>query len=81
MGRDESESERIAVSRVVKLRLEGRRRDDESLNDALERLLNETDERGLFDGFGSISNEQAEQMRETRRRYKEKARRLHDRLE
>ena len=42
----------IRVSSVVKTELENRRREGESFNDVLERLL--TEDRDLFAGFGAF---------------------------
>lgn len=71
--------EQIRVSDLVKRELERRRRDDESYNDVLERILDD-EERDLLAGFGRWSDEHAEQIRETRaaskRRSKERTERL-----
>jgi predicted CopG family antitoxin len=70
--------EQIRVSDTVKRGLDRRRREGESYNDVLERLLD--DERDLLAGFGRWSDEQAERVRkqreEFRRKSKERMRRL-----
>lgn len=72
-------NEQIRVSDLVKRELERRRRDDESYNDVLERILDDED-RDLLAGFGRWSDEHTEQVRDTRdaskRRSKERAKRL-----
>ena len=67
--------EQIRVSETVKREIERRRRTGESYNDVLERLFGtERDrERDLLEGEGFWSSEEAEGVRETRRKYKEKA--------
>lgn len=72
--------EQIRVSDTVKRELDRRRREGESYNDVLERLLE--DERDLLAGFGRWSDEHAERVREARedskQQSKERMRRLAD---
>ncbi len=72
-------NDQIRVSDLVKRELERRRREGESYNDVLERLLDDED-RDLLAGFGRWSDEHAAQVRETRdaskRRSKERGKRL-----
>lgn len=70
-------TEQIRVSDTVKREIERRRREGESYNDVLERLFS-TDrdrerERDLLAGAGFWSSEKADQVRETRQKYKEKS--------
>jgi len=65
-----SADRQIRVSDRVKRELDRRRRDDESYNDVLERLL-ENEERDLLAGFGTWSDEQAERARSAREAAKE----------
>ena len=64
----------------MKAELDRRRREGESSNDVLERLLDESTERDFYDGFGTLSDEQADWIREKRQeareRRKERMRRL-----
>ncbi|MFB6193419.1 MAG: antitoxin VapB family protein, partial [Halobaculum sp.] len=62
-------SERIRVSESVKRRLDRRRREGESYNDVLERVLAD-DEGEFYDGFGLLSDEEGERLREFRREAK-----------
>lgn len=64
--------EHIRVSEGVKKELESRRRDNESYNDVLERLLEESDH-DLLAGFGRWSDEHADRVRERRAAAKRKA--------
>ena len=57
--------EQIRVSRTVKRLLDHRRRDGESYNDALERILGHEGKRDLLAGFGRWSDEHADRVRET----------------
>jgi predicted CopG family antitoxin len=72
--------EQIRVSDTVKRELDRRRRDGESYNDVLQRMLE--DDRDLLAGFGRWSDEQADRVREARetskRKSKERTRRLAD---
>lgn len=71
----------IRVNDRVKRELDRRRREGESYNDVLVRLL-EDQERDLLAGFGRWSDERADRVREARekskRRSKERVRRLSD---
>lgn len=68
-------NEQIRVSETVKRKIERQRREGESYNDVLERILNEEDAGDFYDGFGRWSNEEAERVREGRRKSKEKRKR------
>jgi len=74
--------EQIRVSDRVKRRLDRRRRAGESYNDVLERLLTEHTEGDFHDGFGVLSDEEADRIRarrgEARAERKERTRRLED---
>jgi len=66
-------NEQIRVSDTVKRQLDRRRREGESYNDVLERLLE--DERDLLAGFGAFEGtDRGEAMREVHDRGKEKSR-------
>lgn len=68
--------DQIRVSDRVKRELDRRRREGESYNDVLERVLEEGVETGdFYDGFGRWSDDEAERVREGRRRSKEKRKR------
>lgn len=73
--------EQIRVSDAVKRKLERRKREGESYNDVLVRILGE-DEGDFGDGFGMLSDEQADAMRGERAqataKRKERTRRLAD---
>ncbi len=74
--------EQIRVSGRVKREIERRRREGESYNDVLERILDENDTGDFYDGFGRWSDEEAERVREERRKAKEKRkRRMRERVE
>ena len=60
-----SADEQIRVSARVKRELERRKRGEESYNDVLERVLDDTGA-DFDDGFGILSDEQADQIREQR---------------
>ncbi|MFB6299782.1 MAG: antitoxin VapB family protein [Halobacteriales archaeon] len=64
--------EMIRVSDRVKHILDRRRREGESYNDVLERILDDDSESNFYDGFGRWSDEQAERVREQRERSKDK---------
>jgi len=66
-----SATEQIRVSDDIKRELERRKRDDESFNDVLERVLE--DDSDLLAGFGSWSDERAEHAREVRQKAKEES--------
>jgi predicted CopG family antitoxin len=63
--------EQIRVSAETKRELERRKREGESFEDVLERLLK--DDRDLLAGFGSWSGERAEKAREVREKGREKS--------
>lgn len=68
--------EQIRVSDRVKRELDRRRREGESYNDVLERVLEEEIAGGDFeDGFGRWSDEEAERVREQRRQSKRERKR------
>ncbi|WP_207591905.1 antitoxin VapB family protein [Halomontanus rarus] len=72
-------NEQIRVSGVVKRELESRRREGESYNDVLERILEEGD-RDLLAGFGRWSDEHADHVRQRRETSKEKSKERLERL-
>jgi predicted CopG family antitoxin len=75
-------NEQIRVSETVKREIERRRREGESYNDVLERVLDEEFAGDFDDGFGRWSDEEAERVREGRRTSKEKRkRRMRERAE
>jgi predicted CopG family antitoxin len=74
--------EQIRVSGRVKRELDRRRREGESYNDVLERVLDEDRVGDFYDGFGRWSDEHAERVREARRKSKEKRKqRMRERAE
>ena len=74
--------EQIRVSERVKREIERRRREGESYNDVLERIFDEDDTGDFYDGFGRWSDEEADRVREGRRKAKEKRkRRMRGRVE
>lgn len=74
--------EQIRVSATVKREIERRMREGESYNDVLERILAEEDAGDFYDGFGRWSDEEADRVREGRRKAKEKRkRRMRERAE
>jgi predicted CopG family antitoxin len=60
------------VSKTVKRRVERHRREGESFNDVLERLLAAENAGDFNDGFGRWSDEEAGRVREIRQQSKEK---------
>ena len=73
-------NEQIRVSETVKRKIERRRRGNESYNDVLERVLTESDSGDFEDGFGRWSSDEADRIREERRKSKAKRkRRMRDR--
>jgi len=64
--------EQIRVSARVKRVLDRRRREGESYNDVLERVLGGDDEGDFYDGFGRWSEKQAERVRELREQARKK---------
>lgn len=74
--------EQIRVSSRVKREIKRRKREGESYNDVLERLLDENGNGDFYDGFGRWSDEEAERAREERQKAKEKRkRRMRERVE
>jgi len=74
--------EQIRVSKTVKRKIERHRREGESYNDVLERLLAEENAGDFYDGFGRWSDEEADRVRENRQHAKEKRkRRMRERAE
>jgi predicted CopG family antitoxin len=74
--------EQIRVSKTVKRTIERHRREGESYNDVLERLLAEEDAGDFYDGFGRWSDEEADRVRKGRQQAKEKRkRRMRERTE
>jgi len=63
--------EQIRVSNTVKRELEKRKREGESYNDVLERVLDEKVVGDFYDGFGRWSDEEAQSVREARQKAKE----------
>ena len=63
--------EQIRVSDTVKRELDRRRREGESYNDVLQRMLE--DDRDLLAGFGRWSDEHAGRVREAREKSKQKS--------
>jgi len=59
--------EQIRVSSRVKRILDRRRREGESYNDVLQRVLDEDDEGDFDDGFGRWTEDQTQRVREQRR--------------
>ena len=72
--------EQIRVSPRVKRELDRRRRENESYNDVLERILGELEGGDFYDEVGLWSDEQAEQVRENCRKSKETRKRRMQRL-
>lgn len=58
--------EQIRVSDRVKQQLDRRRREGESYNDVLERILDKRTGSDFHEGFGILSNEQADWIRQQR---------------
>ena len=74
--------EQIRVSDRVKRELDRLRRESESYNDVLERLLEEERVGDFYDGFGRWSDGEGERVREQRRKSKEKRKqRMRERAE
>ncbi|WP_327051937.1 antitoxin VapB family protein [Halomicrococcus gelatinilyticus] len=74
--------EQIRVSKTVKRKIERHRREGESYNDVLERLLGEKDVGDFDDGFGRWSDDEADRVRDGRQKAKEKRkRRMQERIE
>lgn len=72
--------EQIRVSDRVKTELDRRRREGESYNDVIDRLLGEQTEADFYEGFGILSDEAADWINERREaateQRKERMRRL-----
>jgi predicted CopG family antitoxin len=72
--------EQIRVSDRVKRQLDCRRREGESFNDVLERVLNENEDADFYDGFGILSDEDADWIRDkhesSKKQRKERMQRL-----
>lgn len=66
-------TDQIRISPTVKRELARRKREDESYNDVLERVLGETTDPDFYNGFGSLSDDQADALRETRERGRQKS--------
>ena len=66
--------EQIRITSDVKRELDRRRREGESYNDVLERMLQDED-RDLLAGFGRWSDKHAKRVREARERSKERSKR------
>lgn len=74
--------EQIRVTARVKREIDQRRRNNESYNDVLERILDADDTGDFYDGFGRWSADEAERVRDARRQAKEtRKRRMRDRAE
>lgn len=74
--------EQIRVSKTVKRKIERHRREGESYNDVLERLLGDENAGDFYDGFGRWSGDEATRVREERQKAKEKRkRRMQERTE
>lgn len=68
-----SADEQTRVSSRVKAELDQRRREGESYNDVLERLIEAEEDRDLLAGFGHWSEDHAERVREARKASREKS--------
>lgn len=69
----ESADDHVRVSEETKERLRRRKRDDESFNDVITRLLD--DDRDLLAGFGAAADREGETLAETVARRKERSQR------
>ncbi|WP_226010866.1 antitoxin VapB family protein [Halomicrobium salinisoli] len=67
--------EQIRVSDRVKRVLDQQRREGESYNDVLERVLDEERNGDFYDGFGRWSDERTDRIRRERRAAKEERKR------
>jgi len=74
----ESADEHIRVSEETKERLRRRKRDDESFNDVITRLLDE--DRDFLAGFGAADEREGETLAETVARRKERSQQRIDEL-
>lgn len=68
-------NEQIRVSGRVKRELERLKREGESYNDVLERVLDEQETGNFTDGFGRWSDEKSENVREMREQAKKERKR------
>ena len=66
-------NEQIRVSGWVKQILDRQRREGESYNDVLERILKNESDRDLLAGFGRWSDEHADRVRDAREKQKEQS--------
>ncbi|WP_114577247.1 antitoxin VapB family protein [Saliphagus sp. LR7] len=74
--------EQIRVSETVKRTIDRHRREGESYNDALERLLADESAGDFADGFGRWSADEVDRVREGRRSAKERRkRRMRERVD
>lgn len=74
--------EQIRVSETVKRTIERHRREGESYNDVLERLLADDEAGDFYDGFGRWSDGEADRVREAREEAKERRKqRMRDRAD
>lgn len=73
-------NEQIRISDAVKRELERRRREGESYNDVLERVFGENPGADFYDGFGMLSEDAADRVREARSEAKEKRKERSKRL-
>jgi len=74
--------EQIRVSGQVKRELDSLRREGESYNDVIERVLDEGRDGDFYDGFGRWADEEANRVREERQKSREKRRnRMRERAE
>ncbi|AUX10738.1 hypothetical protein AArcSl_3131 [Halalkaliarchaeum desulfuricum] len=79
---DGAADKQIRISDRVKRRLDRHRRKGESYNDVLERLLSQDTDADFSDGFGMLSDEEADWIREKRDEAKEnRTRRMRRRSE
>jgi len=74
-------NEQIRVSERVKDQLDRRRRKGESYNDVLERLLSANTGADFYDGYGILSDEEADWIRKKREEAKDKRKRRMRRIE
>lgn len=76
-----SADEQIRVSDRVKRELDRHRREGESYNDVLERLLPDDGDASFEDGFGVLSEETGDEIRDARERAREERKDRMRRLE